>query len=82
MLARVQGRYFYLLYGLGDGVLWSEAISFHYGSEMHISVSHWFSFTRQGFVVIEDDTVTALPGVVSCERKSPDSINPIVFSPM
>lgn len=50
--------------------------------EMHIA--HWFGFICLGFVVGEDDTVTALSGAVSCEGRSPNSssVNPIVFSPM
>ena len=51
---------------------------------MHISVSHWLDCIRQGFVVMEDDTVSALPGAVGWEGGSSysQSVNPIVFSPM
>lgn len=85
-LSRGVGSYFSAYLHLGF-FLWPEASSFHYRSllfEIHISVSHWLDFICQGFVVIEDDTVTALSGAISCEGMSPHSpsVNPIVFSPM
>lgn len=83
MLPRGEGSYFFFL-DLGR-FCGQRQSPFHYKSLLfEIHISHWFSFICSGFVVIEDDTVTALPGAVNCEGKSPNSpsVNPIVFSPM
>lgn len=58
--------------------LWSGPISSHFRYllfEMHFLKPHWFSFTGQGFVVLQDDTVAP-----RCWSLYSLGVNPILFN--